>query len=196
MAADPALVHCPDGMSDVESAMRSNASGSSITIVLMGVSGVGKSTVMAALERRMTARFAEGDDFHPESNVRLMRAGTALTDEDRWPWLRAIADWIGGCERDGVDGVVTCSALRRRYRDVLRDGHPSVNFVHLTLGPAALEERLASREGHYMPASLLASQLETLEPLGSDEPGFEIDADRSPSEIATAIARWVARIPR
>ena len=183
-------------MSELESAMQSKTSGSSITIVLMGVSGVGKSTVMAALEGRMTARFAEGDDFHPESNVRLMRAGTALTDEDRWPWLRAIAEWIGGCERDVVDGVVTCSALRRRYRDVLRDGHPSVHFVHLTLGPAALEQRLASREGHYMPASLLASQLETLEPLGSDEPGFEIDAGQSPSEIAAAITRWVARIPR
>jgi gluconokinase len=182
-------------MNDVESAMLSNASGSSITIVLMGVSGVGKSTVMTALEERMAARFAEGDDFHPESNVRLMRAGIALTDEDRWPWLRAIAEWIGGCERDVVDGVVTCSALRRSYRDFLRDGHPSVHFVHLTLGPAALEQRVASREGHYMPASLLASQLATLEPLGSDEPGFEIDAGKSPSEIAAAIVSWVARIP-
>jgi gluconokinase len=162
----------------------------SITLVLMGVSGVGKSTVMAALEARMSARFAEGDDFHPESNVRLMRAGIALTDEDRWPWLQSIADWIGGCERDVVDGVVTCSALRRRYRDFLRDGHPSVRFVHLTLGPAALEHRLASREGHYMPASLLASQLQTLEPLGSDEPGFEIDAGGPPSEIAAAIAQY------
>jgi gluconokinase len=167
-----------------------------ITIVLMGVSGVGKSTVMAALEERMDARFAEGDDFHPESNVRLMRQGIALTDEDRWPWLRSIADWIGGCERDGVDGVVTCSALRRRYRDLLRDGHPSVQFVHLTLGAAALEQRVATRNGHYMPASLLASQLETLEPLGSDEPGFEIDAGGSPSEIAAAIVGWVAAIRR
>jgi gluconokinase len=168
----------------------------SITLVLMGVSGVGKSTVMAALEERMNARFAEGDDFHPESNVRLMRAGTALTDEDRRPWLRSIAEWIGGCERDVVDGVVTCSALRRRYRDLLRDGHPSVRFVHLTLGPAALEQRVASREGHYMPASLLESQLETLEPLGSDEPGIEIDAGQKPSEIAAAIVRWVAGIRR
>jgi gluconokinase len=161
-----------------------------ITIVLMGVSGVGKSTVMAALEERMDARFAEGDDFHPETNVRLMREGIALTDEDRWPWLRSIADWIGGCERDGVDGVVTCSALRRRYRDLLRDGHPSVQFVHLTLGAAELEQRVASREGHYMPASLLASQLETLEPLGSDEPGVKIDAGESPSEVAAAIVRY------
>jgi gluconokinase len=183
-------------MNEVESAMHSNASGSSITIVLMGVSGVGKSTVMAALEERLAARFAEGDDFHPESNVRLMRAGIALTDEDRWPWLRSITDWIGECERDVVDGVITCSALRRRYRDFLRDGHPSVHFVHLTLGPAALGQRVASREGHYMPPSLLASQLETLEPLGSDEPGFEIDAGESPSEIAAAIVRWAARIPR
>jgi len=168
----------------------------SITLVLMGVSGVGKSTVMAALEERMHARFAEGDNFHPESNVRLMRAGTALTDEDRWPWLRSISVWIGECERDLVDGVVTCSALRRRYRDFLRDGHPSVRFVHLTLGPAALEQRVASREGHYMPASLLASQLQTLEPLGSDEPGLEIDAGESASAIAAAIARWVAGLGR
>ena len=125
-----------------------------------------------------------------------MRAGIALTDEDRWPWLRSIADWIGGCDREAIDAVVTCSALRRRYRDFLRDGHPSDRFVHLTLGPAALEERVASREGHYMPASLLASQLATLEPLGSDEPGFEIEAGQSPSEIAAAIIRWVARIRR
>lgn len=188
-------------MSEFESATHSNASGSnasgsSITIVLMGVAGVGKSTVMAALEELMAARFAEGDDFHPDSNVRLMRAGTPLTDEDRWPWLRAIADWIGTCELDVVDGVVTCSALRRRYRDFLRESHPSVRFVHLTLGLTTLEQRMASREGHYMPPSLLASQLQTLEPLGSDEPGFEIDAGGPPSEIAAAIARWVARIPR
>jgi gluconokinase len=183
-------------VSDVESAMPLDASGSSITLVLMGVSGVGKSTVMTALEGAFAARYAEGDDFHPEANVRLMRAGTALTDEDRLPWLRSIAAWIGARERAAEDAVVTCSALRRTYRDLLRDGHPSVHFVHLTLAATSLESRVVARSGHYMPASLLASQLRTLEPLGSDEPGFELPADRPPAELAASIVAYVAGLDR
>lgn len=161
----------------------------SVTAVLMGVSGAGKSSVMAALVERAHLAWAEGDDFHPQANVAKMRTGTPLTDADRRPWLGSIAHWIGEREMAAVDAVVTCSALRRAYRDVLRDGHPSVRFVHLTTTRIVLEERLAARTGHYMPASLLASQLELLEPLDADEPGFELNVDRPIPELADEIAR-------
>lgn len=159
-----------------------------ITVVLMGVTGSGKSTVAVPLARRLGAASAEGDSFHSEANVRKMAAGVPLDDDDRRPWLQAIAAWIGAREAESVDAVVTCSALRRRYRDVVRDGHPSVRFVHLAAPRAVLERRLAERTGHYMPASLLPSQLETLEALGPDEPGFEVTADRPPNALADEIA--------
>jgi gluconokinase len=108
--------------------------------------------------------------------------------------LTSIADWIGAREAESVDAVVTCSALRRRYRDTLRAGHPSVTFVHLTAAPALLERRVATRTGHYMPSSLLPSQLETLEPLSADEPGFELVADRPPSTLADEIAERLGRV--
>ena len=165
----------------------------SVTVVLMGVSGAGKSSVMAPLARRLHAASAEGDSFHSDANVRKMRAGIPLTDDDRWPWLRSIADWIGARERESVAAVVTCSALRRSYRDVLRDGHPSVHFVHLTARSSVLERRLSARIGHYMPPSLLRSQLETLEPLCPDEPGFDLNADQSPSELSSEIAQRLGR---
>jgi gluconokinase len=153
----------------------------STTIVLMGVSGSGKSTVMAALGERLGWATAEGDAFHSPENVARMSAGVPLTDEDRRPWLDAIAAWIGEREaaRDGrgEDAIVTCSALRRAYRDRLRQGHPSVLFVHLTAPAPTLDARLRERRGHYMPPSLLASQLETLESLGVDEPGMVVAAD-------------------
>jgi gluconokinase len=167
-----------------------------ITVVLMGVTGSGKSSVMAPLARRLRAVSAEGDAFHPDANVRKMAAGMPLTDEDREPWLQAIADWIGAREAESVDAVVTCSALRRRYRDVLRKGHPSVRFVHLRAPRAVLERRLAARTGHYMPASLLPSQLDTLEPLGPEEPGFEVGVDRPPSQIADEIAERLGSVRR
>jgi gluconokinase len=173
--------------------MTEGPAGTSVTVILMGVTGVGKSSVMAPLARRLGAKSAEGDAFHSASNVSKMRAGVPLTDEDRSPWLTAIADWIGARESESVDAVVTCSALRRRYRDLLRAGHPSVRFVHLTASPAILERRVAARTGHYMPPSLLPSQLETLEPLSSDEPGFELVADRAPSTLADEIAERLGR---
>lgn len=164
-----------------------------ITIVLMGVSGAGKSTILAPLAARLDAVAGEGDTFHPLANVRKMAAGRPLDDDDRIPWLEAIAGWIGDREREGVDAIVTCSALRRRYRDLLRTGHESVRFVHLVVSRALLERRLAERVGHYMPASLLPTQLEMLESLGADEPGFQVAADR-PS--ATVIAEILDRIGR
>jgi gluconokinase len=153
------------------------------SIVVTGVSGSGKSTVAAGLVERLGWEFAEGDDFHPPANVEKMRAGHPLDDEDRWPWLRGLADWIGERERNGQSVVVTCSALKRAYRDVLRDGHPSVWFAHVTADADLLRQRLGRRDGHYMPASLLDSQLAALEALGHDEPGAEVPGSGAPDDV-------------
>jgi gluconokinase len=153
------------------------------SIVVMGVSGSGKSTVADGLVQRLGWEFAEGDEFHPEANVAKMRAGTPLDDDDRWPWLRRLADWIGEHERSGRSVVVTCSALKRSYRDVLRDGHPSVWFAHVTADAALIRERMEHRSGHYMPVSLLDSQLALLEPLQDDEPGAAISGAGEPQDV-------------
>jgi len=153
------------------------------SIVVMGVSGSGKSTVADGLVHRLGWEFAEGDEFHPEANVAKMRAGTPLDDDDRWPWLRRLADWIGEHERSGRSVVVTCSALKRSYRDVLRDGHPSVWFAHVTADAELIRERMQQRSGHYMPASLLDSQLAILEPLQDDEPGAAISGAGAPEDV-------------
>jgi gluconokinase len=165
----------------------------SVTVVLMGVSGSGKSTVMRRMVERLGWASAEADDFHPAANVAKMASGHPLTDEDRWPWLRAIAAWIGEREAAGESAVVTCSALRRAYRDLLRNAHPSVRFVHLVADPQVLQRRMEQRRGHYMPPSLLGSQLETLEPLQTDEPGFSVSSELTPDAIVDAIE---ARLPR
>src|SRR3954468_11440272 len=144
------------------------------TIVVMGVSGAGKSTVAAELVSRLGWDFAEGDEFHPPENVEKMRTGHALGDEDRWPCLRRLASWIGEHEAAGTSAVVTCSALKRAYRDLLCDGHPSVWFAHVQAEAELIRDRVARRSGHYMPGSLLDSQLATLEPLQDDEPGAVI----------------------
>ena len=153
----------------------------------MGVSGSGKSTVAAGLVERLGWQFAEGDEFHPQANVDKMRAGHALDDEDRWPWLRTLAGWIGEHERAGTSVVVTCSALKRTYRDLLSDGHPSVWFAHVTADAELIRERLQHRTGHYMPASLLDSQLSTLEPLQDDEPGASISGAGAPDEVVDSL---------
>ena len=160
---------------------------STTTIVVMGVSGCGKSTVMQALAGEFGWATAEADDFHSPANVAKMRSGTPLTDADRGPWLAALAEWIGERERAGENALVTCSALRRAYRDRLRLGHASVWFAHLVLDPAVIADRLEHRRGHYMPPGLLSSQLETLEPLEPDEPGAAITANRPPPEIVADI---------
>jgi gluconokinase len=157
------------------------------TIVVMGVSGSGKSTVAATLVDRLGWEFAEGDDFHPPANVEKMRAGHPLDDEDRWPWLRSLAAWIGEHERAGRSVVVTCSALKRSYRDLLREGHPSVWFAHVTASPELIRDRMEHRTGHYMPASLLDSQLATLEPLRDDEPGARVSGAGSPPSVVTEL---------
>ncbi|GAA1934556.1 gluconokinase [Nocardioides hwasunensis] len=143
-------------------------------LVLMGVSGSGKSTVAEAVRQRLGWEFAEGDDFHPPANVAKMREGIALTDADRWGWLESLAEWTA--ERDGRDEptIITCSALRRAYRDVLRRGGDGTFFVHCTGDKHLILDRMNARD-HFMPPSLLESQLDTLEPLGSDEPGMDVD---------------------
>jgi gluconokinase len=152
----------------------------------MGVSGTGKSTIAAVLAHELGWPSAEGDDFHSAANVAKMHAGHPLTDEDRWPWLRSIAAWIGEREQAGTGGIVTCSALKRAYRDLLREDHPDVRFICLVGDHDLLESRMQHRTGHFMPATLLDSQLATLEPLQPDEPGGEVDVSGTPDEIVTA----------
>jgi gluconokinase len=162
-----------------------------VTLVVMGVSGSGKTTVAATAAGRLGWAFAEGDDFHPVANVAKMRAGQPLTDEDRGPWLQDLAGWIGARELAQEDAVLTCSALKRSYRDVLRAGFPSVRFVHVTASAETLEQRLEQRSGHYMPLSLLTSQLSALEPLAADEPGFTLPGDGAPANV---VDRLLARL--
>jgi len=152
----------------------------------MGVSGAGKSMVAEALAESTGWTMAEGDDFHPAANVEKMSSAQPLDDEDRWPWLHKIAEWIGEQEAAGRCSVVTCSALKRSYRDVLRDGHPSVRFVQLDAPTATLLARTAAREDHYMPPSLLHSQLRTLQSLEADEPGGRVNAE---SDVHTVLRR-------
>jgi gluconokinase len=152
-------------------------------IVVMGVSGSGKTTVGTALAEQLGVEYAEADTFHPRANIDKMTAGHALTDEDRAPWLESIAEWIRQHQETG--GVVTSSALKRRYRDVLRTGG-RIWFVHLDGDRAVLAERMKTRTGHFMPVSLLDSQLADLEPLQPDEPGRVFDIADSPTDIIAA----------
>ncbi|MHA6625509.1 gluconokinase [Pseudonocardia sichuanensis] len=162
------------------------------TLVVMGVSGVGKTSVADEIVERTGWAFVEGDDLHPEANRAKMSSGVPLDDDDRWPWLRRVAAWIGEQEAAGRSGVVTCSALKRSYRDLLRDGHPSVWFVHLLAPPELIKERVDARRGHYMPPSLLQSQLATLEPLGPDEPGAGVETTGSPDAVAERVLAQLA----
>ncbi|WP_337003902.1 MULTISPECIES: gluconokinase [unclassified Microbacterium] len=144
----------------------------SLRIVVMGPSGCGKSTVGGALAEALGARFVDGDDLHPAANVEKMSAGIPLDDEDRAPWLRTVGETLQGEERI----VLACSALRRAYRDAIRAEAPEAFFAELVVDRDLLAERLSSRPGHFMPVSLLDSQLQTLEPLGDDETGVRVQA--------------------
>ena len=156
-------------------------------LVVMGVAGSGKTTVATLLARHLGTEYAEADQFHPQANIDKMSAGTPLTDEDRWPWLEAIRDWLSAEAQAGRSGVVTCSALKRSYRDLLRTARGRVCFVHLDGSPELLAERMQHRSGHFMPTSLLPSQLATLEPLSDDEPGFTLDVASTPEQIVDEI---------
>ncbi|MDI6910053.1 gluconokinase [Nocardioides sp.] len=158
-------------------------------LVVIGVSGSGKSTVGAALAQRLRVPYEDADDLHPPENVAKMSAGHALDDADRYPWLEAVGGWLAA-HPDG--GVMACSALKRRYRDQLRRHAPDVEFVQLEGSHEAIARRQASRPGHFMPASLLSSQFATLEPLEPDEHGIAVDVDQSVDQI---VEECVARLP-
>ncbi|MDQ1121663.1 gluconokinase [Microbacterium trichothecenolyticum] len=149
-------------------------------LVFMGPAGTGKSTVAGMLAGRLGWDFQEGDDLHPAENVAKMAAGHALNDDDRWPWLDRVAAWIDGQIAIGRPGVITCSALKRSYRDVLR--RDPVSFVLLMGDPALVLQRLMRRQGHFMPPALLTSQFETLEMPDADEQAIRIDLDLPPQE--------------
>ncbi|MDK1344660.1 gluconokinase [Streptomyces sp. 378] len=151
-------------------------------VVVMGVSGSGKTTVGRSLARRLGVPYAEGDDFHPPSNVAKMRAGHPLDDEDRGPWLEQIGRWLADHADSG--GVVTCSALKRRYRDRLVSAAPHTFFLHLDGSAELIAARITARKGHFMAPELLHSQFAALEPIGEDEAGAAIPIDGTPEETA------------
>ncbi|WP_242670170.1 gluconokinase [Mycobacterium decipiens] len=146
----------------------------------MGVSGSGKSTVGEALAQRLRVPFLDADALHPPANIAKMAAGEPLDDHDRYPWLERVGEWLAG--HCGA-GVVSCSALKREYRDRLRAYCPCAEFLHLNGSPELIGRRLTGRSGHFMPAELLRSQFDTLEPLGADEAGVGLDAGRDVADI-------------
>ncbi|MFX4272683.1 gluconokinase [Propionibacteriaceae bacterium Y1685] len=163
------------------------------TVVVMGVSGTGKTSVATPLARKLGWTFLEGDDLHPDQNVAKMSAQIPLTDEDRWPWLRAIGAAILTEHAAGRSVVVTCSSLRRAYRDVLREADPEIVFVHLTGKPGIIMSRMASRE-HFMKPAMLQSQLDTLEPPAADERHVTVDISASRAEVNEAVTEKLAEL--
>ncbi|MEU5369868.1 gluconokinase [Streptomyces sp. NPDC005951] len=161
-------------------------------VVVMGVAGTGKTTIGPLLAAALGVPYAEGDDFHPPANIAKMSAGTPLDDDDRRPWLDAIGAWAH--ERAGLGGVVSSSALKRFYRDRLRDGAPDALFLHLTGDRALIEERMADRKGHFMPTALLDSQFATLQPLQADEAGVSVDVSGTPEEITQRAVAALRRL--
>ncbi|WP_205797277.1 gluconokinase [Microbacterium enclense] len=157
-------------------------------LVFMGPAGTGKSTVAALLAGRLGWDLQEGDDLHPSANVTKMAAGHALNDDDRWPWLDRVAAWIDAQSAAGRPGVITCSALKRSYRDVLR--RENVTFVLLMGDPALILDRLLRRQGHFMPPSLLRSQFDALEVPDADERAIHVDLDLTPQQqVDTVLAQ-------
>ncbi len=162
-------------------------------VVVMGVSGSGKTTVARNLADALGWHFEEGDDLHPAANVAKMHAGTPLADEDRWPWLRAIAAVIDDWRARGVHGVLTCSALKRAYRDIIIGRRGDVALIYLRGAPGLLASRMQGRQGHFMPSSLLASQLATLEEPGADELPIVVSIDDTPEGIVGKIVGELAK---
>ncbi|MBV9783463.1 MAG: gluconokinase [Acidisphaera sp.] len=158
-------------------------------IAVMGVSGSGKTTLGRAMAAQLGWAFQEGDELHPPENVAKMHAGIPLDDADRLPWLRKIAAWVDARIAAGEPGIFTCSLLKRAYRDIVIGGRPDVRLLYLHGEPAVLRERMARRHGHFMPATLLDSQLATLEEPGADEHAVSVEAGGTVEQtVASAMA--------
>jgi len=164
-------------------------------LIVMGVSGSGKSTIADQLAKRIGWTYEDGDRFHPASNVAKMKAGHPLTDEDRWPWLRAIAAEIDRVCQAGEHTVIACSALKRAYRDILMHGRNDVRIIYLNGTQQLIADRLAKRKGHFMPPDLLPSQFRTLEPPGSDEDPVTVSIDASVEAIVDDIVHQLGIPP-
>jgi carbohydrate kinase (thermoresistant glucokinase family) len=165
-------------------------------LVVMGVSGSGKTTVAEKLAAELGVEFLEGDKLHPRANVEKMKSGTPLTDDDRWPWLEAIATRIDEWRAQGKGGVITCSALKRTYRAVLVGERPQVRVVYLKGSRELIHRRMAARRGHFMPVGLLDSQFATLQEPGPDERPIVADIGSAPAEIVADIIRQLGSSPR
>lgn len=163
-------------------------------IVVMGVSGTGKTTVAELLAEKLDWPFQEGDSLHPKANVEKMRSGQPLNDEDRAPWLELCHDWLAERAEAGTGAVLTCSALKRKYRVALAK-HIPVQFVYLQVDPKVIEARLKARTGHYMPPTLLPSQLATLEEPTDDEPVIRVPGDATPEELAERVIARLRVVP-
>lgn len=159
-----------------------------VHLVVMGVAGTGKTTIGEGVAERFGLPLAEGDTFHSAANKAKMSAGHPLTDEDRWPWLRSLRDWMSTQAAEGHSTVVACSALREVYRSILREADGEVFFIHLMLPEEINEERLSSRPGHYMKTGMLESQLATLEALGETEAGVEAVNVGEPAQVVAEVS--------
>jgi ribose 5-phosphate isomerase A len=188
--ADPVFLADEDGVHRLDSARAHR--GSPPVLVIMGVSGAGKTTVAQELAMRLGWSFEEGDLLHPEANVAKMHAGIPLTDADRQPWLERVAAWIDSRRAAKEPGIVTCSALKRAYRQIIIGSRPEVRLVYLRGGRDLMAEHLAGRSGHFMPAGLLQSQIDTLEEPGPDEEPLTIDVSAPAGQAAAEIIRLLS----
>jgi carbohydrate kinase (thermoresistant glucokinase family) len=158
-------------------------------LIIMGVSGCGKTTIAELLSRELGWEYRDGDEFHPQSNVDKMHSGTPLTDDDRWPWLKAIVAWIDEKRQAGAHAIVTCSALKKSYRDILIGSRKDVALIYLKGTEDLIAQRLSKRKGHFMPKGLLRSQFQTLQEPGPDEHAITVSIVPAPEEIAATILR-------